>query len=335
MKIALDAMGGDMAPQATLKGAIDALDKSKNKELNIILLGNEKIINEFLGNNISSSLSIVHCTDEVTMHDNGSKIIKSKPDSSMVKGITLLKEKKADAFISAGNTGAQMAASLLILGRIKNVKRPGLAVYFQSLNGGKILCDVGANPEVKPEHLLQFAIMSSIYLNHTEAIKNPKVGLINIGVEPSKGTNLYQETHRLLSNELTNFMGNIEARNIFDCEASVLICDGFVGNTIMKFAEGCFSTFSEMIREKIMAKTRYKIGAGMIKPALDEIRNKFDFEEHGGTPFLGVNGISISCHGASTAKAIMNSVFLAERSIKENLIHDISKGIDDHIGVMS
>ena len=136
MKIALDAMGGDMAPQATLKGAIDALDKSKSKELNIILLGNEKIINEFLGNNISSSLSIVHCTDEVTMHDNGSKIIKSKPDSSMVKGITLVKEKKADAFISAGNTGAQMAASLLILGRIKNVKRPGLAVYFQALNGG-------------------------------------------------------------------------------------------------------------------------------------------------------------------------------------------------------
>ena len=200
MKIALDAMGGDMAPQATLKGAIDALDKSKNKELNIILLGNEKIINEFLGDNISSSLSIVHCTDEVTMHDNGSKIIKSKPDSSVVKGVTLEKEKEADAFISAGNTGAQMAASLLILGRIKHVKRPGLAVYFQSLNGGKILCDGGANPEVKPENLLQFAIMSSVYLHHTEGIENPKVGLINIGIEPSKGTDLYRKTHKLLSN---------------------------------------------------------------------------------------------------------------------------------------
>ena len=335
MKIALDAMGGDLAPQATLQGALDALEKSINKDLEIILLGNEKRINEFLGTNIPTALSIINCTDEVSMHDNGSKIVKTKPDSSMVRGIELVNEKKADGFISAGNTGAQMAASLLILGRVKHVKRPGLAVYFQSLNGGKILCDVGANPEVKPENLLQFAVMSSVYLEHVEGINNPKVGLINIGAEPSKGTELYKETHKLLSSELTNFIGNIEARNIFDCEANVLVCDGFVGNTIMKFAEGSFATFLEMIKEKIMTKNRYKIGAGMIKPALEEIRNQYDFEEHGGTPFLGVNGISISCHGASTAKAIMNSIFLTEKSIKENLINDISIGIDQHLGVIN
>ena len=203
------------------------------------------------------------------------------------------------------------------------------------LNGGKILCDVGANPEVKPENLLQFAVMSSVYLEHVEGINNPKIGLINIGAEPSKGTELYKETHKLLSSELTNFIGNIEARNIFDCKANVLVCDGFVGNTIMKFAEGSFAAFLEMIKEKIMTKNRYKVGARMIKPALEEIRNQYDFEEHGGTPFLGVNGIAISCHGASTAKAIMNSIFLTEKSIKENLINDISNGIDQHLGAIN
>jgi glycerol-3-phosphate acyltransferase PlsX len=253
----------------------------------------------------------------------------------MVSGIKLLKENKADAFISAGNTGAQLAASRLILGKISHVKRPGLAVYFQALNEKKILCDVGANLEVRPEHLLQFAIMSTVYLDHVEGIKNPKIGLINIGEEPSKGTEIYQQTYELLSKELPNFVGNIESRNFFDSQAHVLVCDGFVGNTIMKFAEGCFTTFSEMVRKNIMSKARYKIGAGMIKPALDALRPYYDFEEHGGTPFLGVNGISISCHGASTAKAIMNSIFLAEKSIKKDLINDISIGIDKHLGAIS
>ena len=252
-----------------------------------------------------------------------------------VRGIKLLNDNKADAFISAGNTGAQLAASRLILGKISHVKRPGLAVYFQALNERKILCDVGANLEVKPEHLLQFAIMSTVYLDHVEGVKNPKIGLINIGEEPSKGTDIYQQTYELLSKELPNFVGNIESRNFFDSQAHVLVCDGFVGNTIMKFAEGCFTTFNEMLRKNILSKARYKIGAGMIKPALDALRPYYDFEEHGGTPFLGVNGISISCHGASTAKAIMNSIFLAEKSISKNLIHDISIGIDKHLGAIS
>ena len=334
MIIAVDAMGGDFAPQATVQGSIEALDKS-NKELDIILLGDEKRINNILKSQFPKNIRIIHCADEVTMNDNGSKILRSKPNSSMVKGIKLLKDNKADAFISAGNTGAQLAASRLVLGKIPHVKRPGLAVYFQALNEKKILCDVGANLEVRPEHLLQFAIMSTVYLDHVEGVKNPKIGLINVGEEPSKGTDIYQQTYELLSKELPNFVGNIESRNFFDSQAHVLVCDGFVGNTIMKFAEGCFSTFSEMVKMNIMSKARYKIGAGMIKPALDALRPYYDFEEHGGTPFLGVNGISISCHGASTAKAIMNSIFLAKKSIKKNLIHDISIGIDKHLGAIN
>ena len=249
----------------------------------------------------------------------------------MVKGIRLLKEKKADAFISAGNTGAQMATSLLTLGRIPHVKRPALSAFFSGLSGGKILCDVGANPDASPENILQFAIMSSVYLDHVEGIKNPKIGLMNIGEEPTKGSELYQNTYSLLKRELPNFIGNIESRNIFICDADVLVCDGFVGNTIIKFAEGWVLSFAEMIKKKILSKARYKIGAQMIQPALDEIRNKYDYEEHGGTPLLGVNGISIVCHGASTSKAIMNSIILAQKSVNEKVIEDISKDIDEHL----
>jgi glycerol-3-phosphate acyltransferase PlsX len=265
------------------------------------------------------------------MDDIASKVIKSKPDSSMVKGIHLVKDNKANAFISAGNTGAQMATSILALGRIPHVKRPALSVFFPAITGGKILCDVGANPDVTTEHLLQFAIMSSVYLDHVEGVKNPKVGLINIGEEPSKGSELYQEAYSLLKRELPNFIGNVESRNILVSEADVLVCDGFVGNTIIKFAEGWVASFADMIKKKITSKARYKIGAQMVQPALDEIRNKYDYEEHGGTPLLGINGISIVCHGASTSKAIMNSIILAQKSINEKLIEDISKGINDHL----
>ena len=334
MYIALDVMGGDNAPHAPVQGAVKAL-KNNLFNLKIILIGDELKIKKELGGFKSERVSVLHASEKITSSDRASKVIKSKPDSSMVKGIRLLKENKADAFISAGNTGAQLATSLLTLGRIPHVKRPALSAFFSGLSGGKILCDVGANPDASPENMLQFAIMSSVYLDHVEGIKNPKIGLMNIGEEPSKGSELYQETYLLLKKELPNFVGNIESRNIFVCEADVLVCDGFVGNTIIKFAEGWVLSFAEMIKKKILSKARYKIGAQMIQPALDEIRNKYDYEEHGGTPLLGVNGISIVCHGASSSKAFMNSILLAQKSINENLIDDISKGINEHLEPIS
>jgi len=334
MKIALDAMGGDLAPQAAVQGALDALIKTEN-ELHIILVGDEEQIKTELGNSIPENISIFPTTEIVTMHDKGSKIIKSKPDSSIVQGIRLVKENNADAFISAGHTGAVMATSLFLLGRIPHVKRPCLGAYLKTQKGGIILCDVGANPDAKSEHLLQFAIMASVYLDHVEGIKDTKVGLINIGEEPSKGSELYQESYKLLEKELPNFIGNVESRHFFDCDANVLVCDGFVGNTLIKFAEGWVSTFSDMIRGKIHDKLSFKIGAVLIKPALEEIRNQYDYEEHGGSPLLGVNGISIVSHGSSTPKAIMNSIFVAQKSIKQNLIQDISIGIDEHLGGIS
>ena len=330
MKIVLDVMGGDLAPQAPIHGAINALEKTNN-ETKIILIGDQKVIAQHLKGFSSPRLSINHASESINTSDRASKVVKSKPDSSMVKGLNLVKEKKADAFISAGNTGAQMAASTLLLGRIPHVKRPALSVFFPTLTGGKILCDVGANPDASATHLLQFAIMSSVYLDHVEGIKNPKIGLINIGEEPSKGSELYQKSYSLLEKELPNFIGNVESRNIMNTEADVLVCDGFVGNTIIKFAEGWILSFADMIKEKIMSKARYKIGAQMIQPALEDMRNQFDYEEHGGTPLLGVNGISIVCHGASTSKAIMNSIILAQKSVNEKVIEDISKDIDEHL----
>ena len=334
MKIALDAMGGDLAPQAIVQGALDALEKSTD-DLQIILVGDKSKITTALNNSIPKSISIHHASQIVNMHEDGSKIIKSKPDSSIVQGIKLVKEKSADAFISAGHTGAVMATSLFLLGRIPHVKRPCLGVYIKTQTGGKILCDVGANPDANPEQLLQFAIMASVYLDHVEGIKEPSIGLINIGEEPSKGSELYKEAYSLFEKELPNFVGNIESRNFFDCNANVLVCDGFVGNILIKFAEGWLTTFSNSIKEKIQNKFRYKIGAALIKPALEEIKNQYDYEEHGGTPLLGVNGISIVSHGSSTSKAIMNSIFVAQQSINQNLIIDISNGIDQHLGVIN
>ena len=330
MKIVLDVMGGDLSPSAPVQGAIQALKKT-HSETQIVLIGNQEVIYKSLDGFTSPNLSIKHTDQSIEATDKASTVVKSKPNSSLVIGLKMIKEKKADAFISAGNTGAQMAASTLILGRIPHVKRPALSVFFPALTGGKILCDVGANPDASASHLLQFAIMSSVYLDHVERVKNPKIGLINIGEEPSKGSELYQKSHTLLKEEMPNFIGNVESRNIMTTDADVLVCDGFVGNTIIKFAEGWILSFADMIKIKIMSRARYKIGAQMIQPALQEIRNQFDYEEHGGTPLLGVNGISIVCHGSSTSKAIMNSIILAQKSIKEKIIEDISRDIDKHL----
>jgi len=334
MIIALDAMGGDLAPQAIIEGALDAVNKSSD-DLKIILVGDQKKINSFVESTLPKQISIHHASEIVTMDDDGSKVFKSKPDSSIVQGLKLVKENHANAFISAGHTGAVMATSLFLLGRIPHVKRPCLGVYIKTQTGGKILCDVGANPDANPAQLLQFGIMASVYLDHVEGVNKPQIGLINIGEEPTKGSELYKDAYKLFKNELPNFIGNVESRNLFDCKANVLVCDGFVGNILIKFAEGWINTFSNLIKNKINDKITYKIGAGLIKPALEEIKNQYDYEEHGGTPLLGVNGIVIVSHGSSTPKAIMNSIFVAQESIKQNLIQDISRGIDEHLGVIN
>jgi glycerol-3-phosphate acyltransferase PlsX len=326
MKIALDVMGGDFAPQATIQGALQALQQA-DSQFEIVLVGPEEDIRAELGRTLPPKVHLHPASEIVTMDDRGSKVLKTKPDSSIVQGIQLVKKGQVDGFISAGNTGAIMATSLLLLGRIKGVRRPALGVYIPAPKGGKILCDVGANPEAKPHHLLQFAIMAAHYLKHVEGIETPLVGLINIGIESNKGSELYVDSYKLLRAELPNFIGNVEGRHIFTTDAHVLVCDGFVGNTLLKFAEGWISTFGTLIKESLRERLSYKLGALLLKPVFESIKKQYDYEEHGGTPLLGINGVCIISHGSSSAKAIKNSLLVAKKCIEEKLIEDIRQGV--------
>ena len=323
-------MGGDFAPHAVVQGALDAIEKASNA-LTLILVGDETAIRYELAGRESEALEIVHTDEVVTMEDKGSKVLKTKPNSSLVRGIRLVKEGNTEGFISAGHTGAIMSTSLLTLGRIPGVRRPALAAYFPTERRGKVLCDVGANPNAKPEHLVQFALMASHYYDHVEGFAGPKIGLINIGGEPSKGSELYVEAYKLLS-EMPNFVGNIEGRHLLTSEADVLICDGFVGNTLLKFAESWITFFTDEIKNMINEKLSYKIGAGLMRPIFNQLKAKYDYEEHGGTPLLGVNGISIVCHGSSGPKSIMNSILVAQKCIDNNLIADTQKSLAIHFG---
>ncbi len=330
MKIALDAMGGDFAPEAAVHGAIEAINVDKTIE--VYLTGNEQLISDFLPTPTPKQLHIIPTTQVVSMQDKGSRALKDKPDSSLVKGIELLNNGVVDAFVSAGHTGAILSVATLSLGRIEGARRPALGAYIPTDLGGKILCDVGANPDAKPHHLLQFAVMASLYLDHVEGIKNPKIGLINIGTEPGKGSELYRETYDLFKKNLPTFIGNIEGRNLLTSEADVLICDGFVGNTIIKFAEGWITLFSDLVKKKIKEKLSYQIGAKLLFPVLESIGSQFDYEEHGGSPLLGVKGVCIVAHGSSNTKAIKNSILLANKCVSQRLVSDIQIGIAEHLG---
>tara|TARA_B100001250_G_scaffold414097_1_gene450659 strand:- start:2342 stop:3334 length:993 start_codon:yes stop_codon:yes gene_type:complete len=328
MKFALDAMGGDFAPKSVVLGGLSAIEKASSP-IKIIFLGDKDLIGSELKKFNTENIEIIHTDQAINIKDKSSTVIKKKPNSSLVRGIQLLKENKVDAFVSAGHTGAIMSASLLLLGRIKGIKRPALAAYLPIGKRGKVLCDVGANPDAKPEHLLQSSIMASNYYSYVEGFPNPKIGLINIGSEPNKGSELYQETYKLLT-KTPEFIGNIEGRNILTSEADVLICDGFVGNTLLKFAESWIGTFTDEIKSRMDEKISFQLGSKLMKPIFKDLQKKYDYEEHGGTPLLGVNGISIVCHGSSGPKSIMNSIFLAQRCIENDLLKSTQENISNY-----
>ena len=326
MNLALDIMGGDEAPSAGILGALDAHGQLP-ENIHITLVGDESIILNNVSNDLPGNFSICHAPEKVTLEDKASRILKTKPESSIVKGIKLVKQQKADAFISAGSTGAVMATALLLLGRIEGVKRPALGAYIPTNMGGKILCDVGANPEVKPMHLLQFSVMAAYHLEHIEGFKNPKVGLVNIGKESNKGSELYQKTYKLLKQSLPSFIGNVEGRHLLTSEARVLVCDGFVGNTVLKFAESWINIFSEEINERIKEKLSLKLGAALMKPVFNSLKKQYDYEEHGGTPLLGVNGVCIIAHGSAGAKSIKNSIFVAKKCVENKFVENTRDSI--------
>lgn len=319
-------MGGDNAPDEIIKGCIDAIKDSDGYE--IMLIGDSEKIKNSIGNvqYDSSRLQIYHTSEVVTNDDTPTKAIKSKKDSSMVVGFNLLKEKKGDAFISAGNTGALMAGALFILGRIEGIDRPALAPIIPTMTGGAMLIDAGLNTVCRPINYLQFAIIGSIFMKEIFKIQKPKIGLLNVGAEQRKGNEVIRQAHSLLSKSSgLNFVGNIEGKDLPIGAVNVAVCDGFVGNILLKFTEGVgsfiFNALGEMYSKNIVSKLSYVA----IKDGLKKFKKKLDPDEYGGTPILGVNGIVFKCHGSSKAKAVKNAVIKAYDFTKTSVLEQIKE----------
>lgn len=322
-------MGGDNAPLSEVAGAIEAI--RDNDDVNIILVGNEKVISKELKKHIydKKRITIHHCTEVIEMHESPTEALKKKQDSSILVGLKLQKENKADAFISIGNTGAVMAASLIILGRIANVSRPTIGESFPTDEGLSIVLDIGANVDCKPVQLLEFAIMGMVYANHVFGVPNPRVALLNVGEEESKGNALTTETYQLLKKSNINFIGNIEGGDILRGKAEVIVCDGFVGNVILKFTESIMTVLKNKFTKYASEGFYHKMQVDMMYGILKRILKDFDYEEYGGVPLLGVNGISFIGHGSSSPKAIKTMVTKVKRMYKERINDEIQSKIKD------
>ena len=308
-KVALDVMGGDNAPGEIIKGAVDAV--SREQDVFVFLVGQEEVIREELAKYQydKERMEIVNATEVIETAEPPVNAIRRKKDSSIVVGMKLVKEGKADAFVSAGSSGAVLVGGQVIVGRIRGVERPPLAPLIPTEKGVSLLIDCGANVDARPSHLVQFAQMGSIYMEHIMGIKDPKVAIVNIGAEEEKGNALVKETFPLLKEaEGINFTGSIEAREIPHGQADVIVCEAFTGNVILKLTEGLASTLMHKIKSGMMSTFRSKIGALLVKPALKETLKTFDVSEYGGAPLLGLNGLVVKTHGSSQAKEISNTI---------------------------
>ncbi|MCB7303212.1 phosphate acyltransferase PlsX [Bariatricus massiliensis] len=309
-KIALDAMGGDNAPKEIIKGAMEAV--SARSDIKVILTGKEDVIKEELAGYTynKEQIEVVNTTEVIETAEPPVMAIRKKKDSSIVVGLKMVKNGEADAFVSAGSSGAILAGGQLLVGRIKGVERPPLAPLIPTEKGFSLLIDCGANVDARPSHLLQFAKIGSVYMEHIMGVKNPKVAIVNIGAEEEKGNALVKETFPLLKEcQDIHFTGSIEAREIPHGQADVVVCEAFVGNVILKLYEGVGAVLVDKIKGGMMANLRSKIGALLVKPALKATLKDFDASEYGGAPLLGLNGLVVKTHGSSTAKEIKNTIF--------------------------
>ncbi|MCE5330252.1 phosphate acyltransferase PlsX [bacterium] len=327
--IIIDAMGGDYAPLEILKGAYDAYLKY-NAEIILVAI-KDKIEKIATDSNIDLSVfKIVECSQEILMNDHPGDIVKHKKDSSIYVGTRLLSENRQGAFISAGNTGAVMACSLFNVKRLEGVLRPGIAIAVSLAGRPLVLIDAGANADCKPQYLKQFAFMGKIFSEKILNIQNPRVGLINVGSEEGKGNELTIETYNLLKEfKEINFVGNIEGGDLFKGIADVAVCDGFTGNILLKSIEGMAGLFFNEIRQILIANFTSKICAAILKKPFKNMKERFDYEEYGGTFLIGVNGIVIIAHGSSKAKAITNAVRVAIEGQKSRVIEKIAKEINN------
>ncbi|MDO4473921.1 MAG: phosphate acyltransferase PlsX [Eubacteriales bacterium] len=327
-RVALDAMGGDHAPFEMVKGAVDAVNK--DKRVKVFLVGKGELIKAELEKHQfdSSQIEIVNATEVIETAEPPVNAIRRKKDSSIVVGMKMVKNKEADAFVSAGSSGAILVGGQTLVGRIKGVERPPLAPLIPTAKGVSLLIDCGANVDARPSHLVQFAKMGSIYMEHVVGIKDPKVAIVNIGAEEEKGNALVKETFPMLKElDDINFVGSIEARNIPYGDADVIVTEAFSGNVILKLYEGLGAVLINKIKEGMMTTTRSKIGAFMVKPALKETLKTFDASEYGGAPLLGLRGLVVKTHGSATAKEVSNSILqcitFKEQKINEKIMECI------------
>ena len=328
VNVAVDAMGGDNAPVEIVKGAIDAIQESK--EVKVFLVGREEVIKEELKKYTYNmeQLEVVHASEVIETAEPPVMAIRRKKDSSIVKAMYMVKDGTCDALVSAGSTGAVLVGGQIIVGRIKGVERPPLAPLIPTEKGVSLLVDCGANVDARPSHLVQFAKMGSVYMESVMGVKNPKVGIMNIGAEEEKGNALVKETFPLLKNcPEINFVGSVEARDIPAGVADVVVCEAFVGNVILKMYEGVGASLIKKVKEGMMTSLRSKIGALLVKPALKQTLKSFNTDEYGGAPMLGLNGLVVKSHGSSKAVEIKNSILQCVTFKEQNINEKIKEKI--------
>jgi glycerol-3-phosphate acyltransferase PlsX len=319
-------MGGDLGPEVVVAGAADAARIHPGR-LEVLLVGQRERIEPSLhifGDN-RSSVEVVNATEVIQMSDPPALAVRKKKDSSIAVAARLVKEGRADAIVSAGNTGAVVASALVTLGRLHGISRPAISTLWPNKKNGAVVMDVGANYECTPKNLLQFAIMGEVYARYQLGVDNPRVGLLNIGEERSKGNELVRDSYNLLEQECSNFVGNVEGRDVFEGAADVVVCDGFVGNIILKFSESMYSFLAHMVKTEISRGFIAKAGALLMKGAFDQVRAQLDYAEYGGAPLLGVNGVTIISHGRSSSRAIKNAILAARKSIETEINRHIEE----------
>lgn len=329
MKIVVDGMGGDNAPKSNVEGVVQAI---KEYGVDIIVTGDKDTLEKEFKNYEfdNSKLEIVHTTEIIENEDKPVKAIRSKKDSSMVVALNLVKEGKADAIVSAGSTGALLAGGTFIVGRIKGINRPCLCPALPNIERKMtIIADGGANADCKVRNLVEFAAMTNIYSKKVLGIENPRISLANIGVEEGKGNELAKEAYEELKNMNINFIGNLEARDVINNKADVIVCDGFTGNILLKSAEGVAMSLMSLLKETFLSSTKGKLGAMLLKNDLKEVKSLMDYSEYGGAPLLGVNGGVIKAHGSSNGKAIKNAINQGIKFAKGNVLKDIENFVQE------
>jgi len=327
VNIIVDAMGGDHAPQEIVQGVVYAV---KEFDVNITLVGLEPQVRKELAkyDYPKDRIEILHAEETIDMHDPATSSIRKKKNSSISVGINLLKESTMhDAFISAGNTGAVVCASTFFLGMLPGVERPAIGLAIPTLKNFAFLIDVGANTDPKPEHLLQSAIMAKVYAQKVMNINDPRIGLLNIGAEETKGTDFMKETHRLFLERLSNFAGNIEANEIFSGRCDCIICDGYVGNVVIKISESLMESTLALVRREVKKNPVSMLGALLMKSCMKDIKKHADYSEYGGAPLLGVNGLVMISHGRSNAKAIKNAIRATIREVENKMIEHVIREV--------